>query len=90
MNNFESLREQLKLINTKISDEEDKLKRDIGRRLRRIRKENKQTQESVSHVIGISRTRYTNIETGRAWLTTKALIMFCKKYKVDSSQILGV
>ena len=58
-----------------ITKDDRKLYREIGRRLARIRKENKLTQEMLANQLGMSRTSITNYETGRNRMSVPVLYM---------------
>ena len=69
----------------------DKIKLDrkeIGLRLKELRKSLKLTQENFTNKCGISRQTYSGYERGRSLITTTNLYVICKTYNVSMDYII--
>lgn len=64
-------------------------KKTIGKRLKLIRNENKDSQEDISQIIGLARSAYSAAEGGKNFIQTTLLITFCKHYNVSMDYICG-
>ncbi len=56
---------------------------EIGKRLKRIRKEHNDTQQTIAQIIGIDRSNYSRYELGKNLILTSLLIAFCKHYNIS-------
>lgn len=66
------------------------LAREIGRRLKAARENERLTQEEIATALGIGRAAYANIETGRSLLTVEHLIKLPKILKQPVTYFLGI
>ena len=60
---------------TRVSFDREELKKHIGTTLKLARLEKGLTQEDLSVIIGVSRTQLANIELGRSYPGTEALLL---------------
>jgi transcriptional regulator with XRE-family HTH domain len=58
--------------------------------LKKLRKDNKLTQEAVAKLIGVGRTSYTKIEIGKQDVDSALLIRLSKVFNVPSDYLLGI
>lgn len=63
-------------------------KMDIGKRLKRLRKELGLTQQKIADECSISRATYCHYEIGMNLITTLTLYTFCKNYKISMDKFL--
>lgn len=63
--------------------------KEIGNRLKNIRRSKKVTQEQVSKTIGVNKSSISRYENGESLILTICLYTFCKKYSVSSDYIVG-
>ena len=79
------------LTNTKkydiINDKIDKSV--LGNNLKKIRTNNKHTQEKVANIINVDQSNYSKCELGKMYIHTYALIEFAKHYKVSIDWLCG-
>lgn len=68
---------------------EDLDAKEIGNRLKAIRKECKITQEEVAKLIGVNKSSISRYEHGETLILTVCLYTFCKKYQISSDYIVG-
>jgi len=61
----------------------------VSSNLKRIRTENKDTQEKISKIVNIDRSSYTRYELGENLILTPVLIDFAKHYNVSIDYICG-
>ena len=59
----------------------------IGTNIKRLRKQNKKTQEQVAEAIGISRTVYTRYESGEIEIPASMIAGICQAIDVSASDI---
>lgn len=63
--------------------------REIGQRIRAVRKENQLSQEKMAEILGIhSTTHYQNIEYGKSKVTTNQLQILYDKFNASPNYIL--
>ena len=63
--------------------------REIGQRIRAVRKENPLSQEKMAEILGIhSTTHYQNIEYGKSKVTTNQLQILYDKFNASPNYIL--
>jgi len=63
-------------------------KKELGKKLRKIRKELHLTQKDIADECSISRTTLTYYELGKNLITTRSLYIFCKNHKLSADDIL--
>lgn len=63
-------------------------KKNIGRSLKKIRKELNMTQKQIADECSISQTTYSNYELGITLITTLTLYTICKKHNLSIDQFL--
>lgn len=59
------------------------------KRLRDLREDNDEKQETVAKLLGVSQTYYSRIELGKVPLPLDKFIKLCIHYKVSADYILG-
>lgn len=64
------------------------MKKEIGLRLRDIRKENGYTQEEFSEIMGVSLNFYGKIERGESSLSIEKMVLLHDKFNVDLNYLL--
>lgn len=64
-------------------------KKNLGNKLRRIRKELNLTQKEVADKCSISRSTLTYYELGKNLITTRNLYIFCKINKLSADELLN-
>ena len=64
--------------------------KEVGDRLKNIRKHNGMTQSELANELGLSRAQIANIEGGRHMITTENLIAVCRLFGVTSDGMLGL
>lgn len=62
----------------------------LGDRLRRIRRENKLTQQNIADVLGVDRTTYTVYESGLVTPSSSTLVKLSQIYNVTIGYLIGV
>ena len=79
------------LTNTKKYDViNDKIDKSVlGNNLKKIRTNNKHTQEKVANIINVDQSNYSKCELGKMYIHTYALIEFAKHYKVSIDWLCG-
>ena len=63
-------------------------KKDIGKKLKNLRKNLKLTQQQIADECSISQTTYSNYELGITLISSITLYTICKKYKISMDSIL--
>ena len=63
-------------------------KKAIGKRLKKLRKGLKLTQQQMADECSISQTTYSNYELGITLISSITLYTICKKYKISMDSIL--
>lgn len=63
--------------------------KEIGNRLREIRKSNKITQDVVAKQIGVNKSSISRYENGESLILTLCLYTFCQNYSISSDYIIG-
>ena len=71
-----------------MAGEEDALYRELGQRLRSVRKERSLTQDQVATAISMERTSISNVESGRQRLPLHTLYQYCSVLGVDVAHVL--
>lgn len=61
----------------------EKIKKDIGKRIKKLREKNKETQKNLAEVIHSTPDNISKIECGRVGLTFDNLILIADHYKVS-------
>ena len=64
-------------------------KKEIGKRLKEFRKENKLTQVLLAEELNTVHPVITNYENGKNLIATPFLYMICKKYNISADYLLG-
>lgn len=75
-----------KNINYTSDIELDKI--ELGKTLRKIRKELRMTQKDIAKECAISHTTYSNYELGIILISTMSLYTICKNHKLSADEIL--
>ena len=60
----------------------------IGNRLKKIRVEAGMTQQDMANLLGIERTAFSKIETGRVDITLKHLLKIVRKFEISLDWLL--
>ena len=64
-------------------------KKQIGMKLKKLRKDLKLTQYNMANECSISQTTYSNYESGLYLISTLTLYTICKKYNISADYLLG-
>lgn len=73
----------------KIYNEEIKLnKKEIGNKLKRLKKEKNYTQQKMADLCSIARSTYSHYEMGMNLITTFSLYTICKKFDISMDEFL--
>ena len=59
-------------------------------RLRALRKENGESQQTVANLLGVGPTQVSDMEHGRTTTSFERLVLLCEHYKVSSDYLLGL
>lgn len=62
----------------------------FGQRLLEVRKLNHETQQDLAEVLGIVKSRISDMEKGRNTTTLENLVLICEHYKVSADYLLGL
>ena len=74
--------------NKSYSDKIKLNKKEVGKKLRKFRKELKLSQQKIADECGISRATYCHYEIGMNLITTLTLYTICKNYKISMDEFL--
>lgn len=61
----------------------------FGARLREIRKKQRETQEGLAAVLGVSHVQISDMEKGKKTTTLEKFALLCEHYKVSPDYLLG-
>lgn len=64
--------------------------KEVGQRIKKLRKERHWSQEVVANIIGITRTYLSAYERGLRYPSCHVLIGLCKAFNVSADWILGL
>ena len=62
----------------------------FGQRLYEIRKKNHETQTDLGAVLGIAKSRVSEIESGKNTTTAERIALICEHYKISADYLLGL
>ena len=62
----------------------------FGQRLYEIRKKNHETQTDFGAVLGIAKSRVSEIESGKNTTTAEKIALICEHYKISADYLLGL
>ena len=62
----------------------------FGARLKETRQKHKETQEMLGDVLGIAKSRISEMESGINTTTAERIAMICEHYKISSDYLLGL
>lgn len=62
----------------------------FGNRLKETRTKNKETQEMLGDVLGISKSRISEMESGINTTTAEKIALICEHYQISSDYLLGL
>lgn len=62
----------------------------FAERLRMIRKENKESRETLGNVLGVGVSQICEMENGKKGTTLERLVVLCKHYHVSADYLLGL
>lgn len=62
----------------------------FSERLRALRKENGESQQTVADLLGVGPTQVSDMERGRTTTSFERLVTLCEHYKVSSDYLLGL
>jgi transcriptional regulator with XRE-family HTH domain len=65
-------------------------KRLFGQRLRQLRIDHQENQETLAKLIDVSVPQISGIENGNNLTTLEKLVLICEHYKVSSDYLLGL
>ena len=67
---------------------EDEFYAALGSKVRRLRSEQRLTQEQLAEELGLNRTSVTNIEKGKQKILVHTLIDLAKTFQIEPSELL--
>ncbi len=59
-------------------------------RLKTLRKEYGESQQTVANLLGIGATQISEMECGRTTTSFERLVLLCEHYKVSADYLLGL
>ena len=62
----------------------------FGQRLYEIRKKNHETQTDLGAVLGLAKSRVSEIESGKNTTTAEKIALICEHYKISADYLLGL
>lgn len=62
----------------------------FAERLRKVRKEAKESQGDLADAIGVKATQISEMENGKKGTTLERLVVLCKHYHVSADYLLGL
>ena len=62
----------------------------FGQRLYEMRKKNHETQTDLGTVLGIAKSRVSEIESGKNTTTAEKIALICEHYKISADYLLGL
>ena len=62
----------------------------FGQRLLEIRKQNHETQPDLAQLLKVSKSRISEMETGKNTTTIEKFALICEHYKVSANYLLGL
>lgn len=62
----------------------------FGSRLKETRTKNKETQEMLGDVLGISKSRISEMESSINTTTAEKIALICEHYQISSDYLLGL
>lgn len=75
-------------LKKEISELKKEQTKELGSKLRILRKKHKMTQEKLCVYLGMTRTQVTNIEAGRTTPTVHTLISICNLFDISADDFL--
>ena len=61
----------------------------IGRNIKHLRKSNKQTQEDLGNILGLSKTAIVNYENAQRKISLEHIVKLCNFYEITVNDIIG-
>ena len=62
----------------------------FGQRLYEMRKKNHETQTDLGNVMGLAKSRVSEIESGKNTTTAEKIALICEHYKISADYLLGL
>ena len=62
----------------------------FGQRLYEMRKKNHETQTDLGNVLGLAKSRVSEIESGKNTTTAEKIALVCEHYKISADYLLGL
>lgn len=62
----------------------------FGQRLKETRKMNHETQEMLGDVLGVAKSRVSEMESGKNTTTAEKIALICEHYKISANYLLGL
>ena len=62
----------------------------FGQRLYEMRKKNHETQTDLGNVLGLAKSRVSEIESGKNTTTAEKIALICEHYKISADYLLGL
>ena len=90
MSKVKELAEQIETIKRLIQEERRKYDIRVGKNIKSVRERNGYTQKEFGELLGLSREKMGQIETGRLQLKVKVLIEICQLLDESADEILGL
>ena len=65
-------------------------KKDFGQRLRQLRKDHNEYQDTLANLLDVSTAQISEMENGKQTTTLEKLVLICEHYHVSSDYLLGL
>ena len=62
----------------------------FGQRLYEMRKKNHETQTDLGNVLGLAKSRVSEIESGKNTTTAEKIALICEHYRISADYLLGL
>ena len=90
MSNIKELNEQIETLKRLIQEERRQYDIRVWKNIKSVRERNGYTQKEFGELLGLSREKMGQIETGRLQLKVKVLIEICQLLDESADEILGL
>ena len=88
MNEIKNKIDQIIKLKKEVHELKKEQTKELGLKLRYLRKKHDMTQDYLSTFLGIERTQVTNIEAGRSTPTVHTLISICNLFNISTDDFL--
>lgn len=62
----------------------------LGKKIKKLRKDNKISQQELACILNVTRYHVSNIETGRSGVALSGLYRLCKHFDISADYFLGI